>query len=180
MHAALDRLYLDHDNAARVLAWMSAEFDRLRAGNEADFRLIGDAMAYVLDYAELFHHPNEDVMFDRLEARDASLTELLLELAREHVELAEQGAELRLVVSGIERTNELDVDMVSNLGQAYTASFHRHMEVEEGSVLPLVDQIFDSADWQAIARRLVHMDDPLFGRRMPSRFQALRSRLQQG
>jgi hemerythrin-like domain-containing protein len=180
MHAALDRLYLDHDNAARVLTWMGAEFDRLRAGNEADFQLIGDAMAYVLDYAELFHHPNEDVMFDRLEARDASLAELLVELAREHVELAEQGAELRRVVSGAGRTSELDVDMVSNLGQAYTVSFHRHMEVEEGSVLPLMDQIFDSADWQAIARRLVHMDDPLFGRRMSSRFKALRTRLQQG
>ena len=180
MHAALDRLYLDHDNAARVLRWMGTEFDRLRAGNEADFQLIGDAMAYILDYAELFHHPNEDVMFARLEARDASLADLLAELAREHVELAEQGAELRLVVAGGERACELDVDMVSNLGQAYTVSFHRHMDVEEGSVLPLVDQIFESADWQAVARRLVHMDDPLFGRRMPSRFRALRGRLQQG
>ncbi len=179
MHAALDRLYLDHDNAARVLRWMGAEFDRLRAGNEADFQLIGDAMAYILDYAELFHHPNEDVIFKRLVARDASLADLLAELVREHVELAERGAELRLAVAWAERTCEFDVDMVSNLGQAYTVCFHRHMEVEEGSVLPLVDQIFESADWQTIARRLVHMEDPLFGRSMPSRFQALRSRLHQ-
>jgi hemerythrin-like domain-containing protein len=173
MHAVLERLHLDHAHALRVLRWMETEFDLLAAGQHTDLRLIEDAMAYVLDYADVFHHPNEDAIFQRLQARDESLGDLLTELVNEHRALAIAGDALRTAAAGT------DTEAIVTLGRAYAEALSRHMEVEEGAVLPLVDQIFDSGDWAAVARGVVHTDDPLFGRRIESRFESLYGRLQE-
>jgi hemerythrin-like domain-containing protein len=174
MHAVLKRLHLDHAHALRVLRWMDTEFDLLEAGQHTDLCLIEDAMAYILDYADVFHHPNEDAIFERLQARDESLGDLLTELGNEHRELAAKGDALRVAAGGS------DTSAIVTLGRAYTEALSRHMEVEEGAVLPLVDQIFDTADWAAVARGVVHTDDPLFGHRIESRFESLYGRLPEG
>ena len=47
------------------------------------------------------------------------------------------------------------------------------MSAEEREIFPLIDTVFEPADWQAVTAQIQRGDDPLFGERTKDRYRAL-------
>ena len=82
-------------------AILGEELDVLHAEGSPDYQLALDIMHYMTQYPDLFHHPREDVVFERMLLRDPSLSGVLGELLRDHQRLAKIGLEFHDTLAGV-------------------------------------------------------------------------------
>lgn len=164
MANALGQLRADHKNFARLIELLD---DQLAAASDeqrkADFSLMQDMMQYMTRYPALFHHPREDLVFERLVARQASAKPHVDKLLREHRDLADKGEgflrALRYVVDG----ELVPRETLESLGKEYLGSYRSHISTEEEQVFPIVATNLLEEDWVAVNEGIEHMADPLFG-----------------
>ena len=97
------QLQKDHLNAAKLLDLLEAQIGTLHDGETPDYLLMFDVMCYMRHYPDLFHHPKEDLIFEKLKERDPSVRPIVDNLMEEHKALAEKGVQffesLQTVVS---------------------------------------------------------------------------------
>ena len=70
---------------AKLLHLLEAEFAVYRDGGVADFDLVRDIMDYTTSWPERYHHPKENLIFEKLEDKGAEAEALTANLVAEHV-----------------------------------------------------------------------------------------------
>src|SRR6266567_7566222 len=85
----IDQLGRDHRNMRLLLDIIEEEMNAYQDGRVPDFDLLRLIAEYTLEYPDLFHHPIEDRVFERLTMRDPTANPLIGHLVREHRELSE-------------------------------------------------------------------------------------------
>lgn len=173
MSTAIRQLHEDHINIAKLLDLLEVQLGMFHQGERPDYALMMDIMQYMTNYPDLFHHPKEDLIFERLMERDVSARLVVKDLMNKHAVLAEMGNEflesLRTVV------NELMVEreIMESQGRNYIATLRDHMDVEEGQVFPLASKTLTQEDWAEIDGAMEAMEDPLFGSAVENEYLAL-------
>lgn len=160
----LHDLRTDHANVARLLELLSMQLEILLGHGSPDYGLMGDVMHYVTNYPDLFHHPKEDLVFDKLKARDTGIDETLDALVVEHRAILHSGNDLVRAL----RDAEYDPcpasrDRVEVLGWKYVGDLRRHMMTEDRDVFPVAETKLGPRDWAEIEARVETREDPLFG-----------------
>ncbi|MGH6883159.1 MAG: hemerythrin domain-containing protein, partial [Hypericibacter sp.] len=89
MMQVLDQIGRDHRNMRLVLDIVEEEVSAYHEGRNPDFDLLRSIAEYTLHYPDLFHHPKEDLVFERLVMRDPSAKAVIGDLIREHERLGE-------------------------------------------------------------------------------------------
>lgn len=173
MSRIMRQLRTDHSHAARLLGLMDRQLDRVEAGARADFALMADAMGYMTGYADRYHHPREDLLFERLRERDRSLSEVLDTLEREHQALATRGRAFLGVLSGVVDGALAERAKLEVQGREYVAFLRAHMQREDNEVFARADNALAESDWRQIDEALEVQEDPLFGRVVQEDFQDL-------
>ena len=163
MSDVLVQLHKDHVNIMRLLDLMEAQLGLFREGERPDYGLMLDIMQYMTSYPDLFHHPKEDLMFRRLTERDPGARLVVKDLINKHVVLADQGAQLLASLQNVVNDVMIERDVLESQGRAYIETLRHHMDVEEGQVFPLAQELLLPEDWAAIDEEMQAMDDPLFG-----------------
>ncbi len=130
------RLRAEHGNIARLLLVLESQLAGIHAGEEYDARLIRDALEYLLEYVDGFHHEREDLIATAMAIHEPTLGSSIASLASHHVAVRASGAELdaileRVVDGGLAPRAEL-----VQRGFAYCTALRRSMAVEE-SILDL-------------------------------------------
>ncbi len=173
MNEPLARWHEEHANFARLLDLLDAQLDSFHAGDSPDYPLMLDVMYYMTHYPDLFHHPVEDLAFERIAARDPSVSTTLQRLQEQHEELRAEGeslvAMLDDVVNGAIRSRET----VERLARSYITCFREHMQVEDTAVFPTASKVLSAKDWAEITAPFTGGDDPLFGPAIAQRYAAL-------
>lgn len=94
--------------------------------------------------------------------------------------LASKTKEFSLLIEMILQDAVVPQEMFINQLEDFIVTQKRHLELEERQVLPLIEELFTSDDWQYV-ESLWHQseDDPLFGSTIADRYKQLAERVRQ-
>lgn len=159
----LAELHNDHINLNRLLDILRAKVAKLRAGTRPNFRLMADAVDYVSDYADRYHHPLEDQMYDFFKGRDSRLDELMEECSAQHRKLHASSHELSDAIDSILNDTLMPMDQFIDRVENYINEQKGHLDFEETQIFPALERVAQADDWDELDRQLPKNEDPLFG-----------------
>ena len=80
----IERLSREHRNIERLLAVLERELEVFDRGDHPDYEVIRAIISYFELYPEVYHHPQEDLVFAKLKFRDPAAAAKVGDLALEH------------------------------------------------------------------------------------------------
>ena len=86
----IERLSQEHRNIEKLLAILERELEVFDRGDRPDYEVIRAVISYFEVYPEVYHHPQEDLVFAKLRTRDPVAAAKVGDLAREHHKGAER------------------------------------------------------------------------------------------
>jgi len=171
--------HAEHTQFSQLLNLFDAQLRTFREGDQPNYELMHDIVFYLNHYADRFHHPREDVAFERLIAREPALRAKVARLLQEHRVIAAHGAELleRLAqASGSEAI--VPRETLESAAATYLVYYRHHLSTEEREILPRAQKLLSEADWAAVVAAVpVEGADPLFGEHPQERFRELRRQI---
>lgn len=101
-------------------------------------------------------------------------------LEQEHQELADKTKAFSMLIEMILQDAVVPQDMFVAQLEDFIVTQKRHLELEERQILPLIEELFTSQDWQYV-ESLWHEneDDPVFGNTIADRYKQLVDRVRQ-
>src|ERR1700687_6389834 len=111
----IERLCQEHRNIERLLAILERELEIFDRGDRPDYEVIGAIISYFELYPEVYHHPQEDVVFAKLKIRDPAAAAKVGDLALEHQKGAERLRRVAQAVDSVLADREIlrqDVDKI--------------------------------------------------------------------
>src|SRR5215467_2602192 len=88
MSQMLQRLHQDHANLQKLLFILERQTAALDRRERPDWDIVEGTIDYLLTYPDLHHHPTEDRILRRLQAKNPLAAEPFRNLAAEHREHA--------------------------------------------------------------------------------------------
>jgi hemerythrin-like domain-containing protein len=174
MTGPLSIWHTEHVYFRRLLELLQQELDTFHRGQRPNYELMLDIVSYLRDYTDQFHHPREDVAFERLAQRCPELKLELARLAQEHRVIARAGEKLRDHLEAILDGSIVERAEVEVAAATYLVYYGNHLAKEDEIVLGRAAELLTPEDWQAVKAAVVPASDPLFGERPEERYRALR------
>lgn len=164
----------EHRYIASLLEALAEQADKLVPGATPDYRMLHDIVHYMANFPDEFHHPREDLVFERLVARDAAAGKPVQGLLDGHQEINRRSRELLLALARVTRDGKpADNAKIKALCDRYIGYYWDHINTEEGTVFPLATAKLRQDDWFAITAKSRQVDDPLFGTRVRKEYKRL-------
>jgi hemerythrin-like domain-containing protein len=171
-------LQLEHRTYGRLLDLLDATVEALELGREVELELIDLIFEYFAGYPDRCHHPKEDLVFRRLELRDASAATAVGDLLGDHDGLAKLTARTIEQVAESRRRGELYSREVIAAMREFSRCYREHIEAEDEHFIPKVFETLDRDDFDLIDFSMFDESDPLFDAQAEARFSRLRRRIQ--
>ncbi|MCC7413968.1 MAG: hemerythrin domain-containing protein [Gammaproteobacteria bacterium] len=177
MNDPLKKFRAEHVDFRRLLGIVEEEVQTLAMAGRPDYAILLDAMDYMTQYPDRFHHPVEDFVFAHLAQQQPQVRAAVDELHAEHRAIAASGTALRQRLEAVVNGALMPRAALLEPASEYVRVFHAHMEREERLLLPLAERALDAGDLAQIELPAPDHEDPLFGSREQHRYQALQRRL---
>ena len=177
----IDLLRQEHRNIEKLLVVLEQELSVFDRGERPDYEVVGAVIAYFQVYPDAYNHPQEDMVFEKLKARDPAAAANIGDLAAEHRSGAER---LRQVAQAVESVLMMDWVVprhtVDDIIRDFIVHARRHIAMEERDFFPAAVKALQPEDWAEIASsRLTVRKDPLFSETVEERFDAVRRHILQ-
>jgi len=177
----IDLLRQEHRNIEKLLVVLEQELSVFDRGERPDYEVVGAVIAYFQVYPDAYHHPQEDMVFEKLKAPDTAAAANIGDLAAEHRSGAER---LRRVAQAVESVLMMDWVVprhtVDDIIRDFIVHARRHIAMEERDFFPAAVKALQPEDWAEIASsRLTVRKDPLFSETVEERFDAVRRHILQ-
>ena len=169
--------HAEHMRFASLLDFIEQQMAVFHAGQDPDYELLRDVVHYLHHYADRYHHPREDVAFERLVKHDPGLRFPINRLLQEHRVLDSAGRTLLELLDDILGDVVHQRADVEAAAATYLVYYRRHLDMEEDEILPRAARMLEPADWAAVATAVPPVPDPLFGDAVTERYHELRRRL---
>lgn len=166
--------HADHVVFARLLDLFESQLEAFHAGERPNYELMTEIVDYLRQYGDRFHHPREEVAFERLVERDPGMRLPVNRLLQEHRVIARAGDEV------LERLGEIVEDVmieraaVEAAAATYLVYYRHHLTTEERKVLPRAGELLTEDDWAAVKDAIEDASDPLSGADFEERYRELR------
>jgi hemerythrin-like domain-containing protein len=170
----LDAIHDDHVNMAKMLDALERQLAVFDAGETPDYDIVQGVVDYCLGYPDLYHHPKEDLVFERLQAIDPEAAARVGDLPGEHADLSALVRRLKEAVAAVLGDLEVPRGRFDETLREFLDAYRLHMSKEESVFLRAARRALSAEDLAAIQDRLAHPADPLFGAPGEERFAALR------
>ncbi|MFO7551471.1 MAG: hemerythrin domain-containing protein [Haliea sp.] len=174
-------LLAEHVHLTHITELMAAQLEALASDAPADSHVLYEIMSYMVDWADRYHHPREDLIYGRAAELDRQLADDVDSLQRQHDAMADNALALQQLIADWRR-GAADSDAVVAAGRAYIDHSLAHMRSEEELVFPRIESVLTAADWLELELddRLRPASDPVFGPRIDREFRNLRRKLRRG
>lgn len=166
--------HAEHACFRRLLAVLQAQLAAFHGGERPNYELMLDIVSSLREYADRFHHPSEDVAFDRLAQRAPELALPLAQLKQEHRVIARAGQALVGHLEAILEGAVVPRAEVEMAAATYLVYYGNHIAKEEEDVLARAAALLGPEDWAAVMDAAPHVRDPLFGEQPEERSRSLR------
>jgi hemerythrin-like domain-containing protein len=169
----------EHRNIEQLLLVLERELNVFSRGDRPDYEIINAVISYFLDYPDCCHHPKEDMIFEKLKARDYVAAESVGDLEAEH---RSEGKRLRRVsdmIRGILTNEEAPGQTFDNVMRDFVEQERRHMKMEERVLFSSAVTALRPEDWAVIEARWSETEDSLFNVAMEEKCESIRERILQ-
>jgi hemerythrin-like domain-containing protein len=163
----------EHRNIDKLLLVLERELDVFDRSEEPDYEIFQAVIQYFQDYPENCHHPKEDMVFEKLKARDAGAADRVGDAEADHRVETLRLRRLVEAVDDILAGREFLRQTFHDVVHEFTAHQRQHMDKEERLLFPAAIKGLRPEDWADIDARLNDRKDPLFNGVIETKFQAL-------
>jgi hemerythrin-like domain-containing protein len=173
----IERLSREHRNIEKLLAILERELEVFGRGDRPDYEVIRTVISYFEVYPEVYHHPQEDLVFAKLRERDPATAAKVGDLAGEHKKGAERLRRVAQAVGYVLADGEVLRQNVDTIVRDFIAHERHHMMMEDRDFFPAALKALQPQDWTEIASAVSGHKDPLFSDVTEERFDALRAHI---
>jgi hemerythrin-like domain-containing protein len=173
----IERLSREHRNIETLLAVLERELEVFDRGERPDYEVIRAIISYFQLYPELYHHPQEDLVFAKLRLRDPAAAAKVGNLALEHQKGAERLRRFAQAVDGVLADREILRQDVDRIVRDFIESERRHIMMEDRDFFPAALKALQPQDWTEIASASTSQEDPLFSEAAEETFDELRAHI---
>ena len=177
MTKIIESLREEHRNIEQLLLVLERELNVFSRGDRPDYEIINAVISYFLDYPDCCHHPKEDMIFEKLKARDSVAAESVGDLEAEH---RNEGNRLRRVsdmIRGILINEEAPGQTFDNVMRDFVEQERRHMKMEERVLFSSAVTALRPEDWAVIEARWSETEDSLFNVAMEEKCESIRDHI---
>lgn len=156
MNLIIEQLNQDHRQLVRVLYHLEQSIKSLSGLGKTSpgVERILDILDYIQVYPEIWHHPTEDIIYELLLQKDIPQPERLANCIEEHGILELLTENLHSYLDQLAAGREQVRLRLIKAGSDYVKRQLQHMEHEQKTLFPLIEQYLDDADWDVIKERL--------------------------
>ncbi|MFO1284105.1 MAG: hemerythrin domain-containing protein [Burkholderiales bacterium] len=169
--------HTEHVYFGQLLKLLRKEVDVFHGGEEPNYELMLDIIAYLRDYSDSVHHPREDIAFERLARHCPDLRIVLSRLQQEHRVIARAGENLHDRLEAILAGEVIAREDVEADAATFLVYYETHIAKEESDVLARAAKHLTGDDWEAVRAFGKGRSDPLFGKEAHERFKELRRQI---
>ena len=173
----IERLSREHRNIEMLLAVLERELEIFDRGSRPDYEVIRAIISYFELYPEVYHHPQEDLVFAKLKHRDPTAAVKVGNLALEHQEGAERLRRVAQAIDSVLADQEIPRKNVDNIVRDFIEHQRRHIMMEDRDFFPAALNALEPQDWTEIASTLTNHEDPLFSEAAEERFDSVRAHI---
>jgi hemerythrin-like domain-containing protein len=179
MSRIIQTLREEHRNIEELLLVLEQELSVVDRNERPDYEIMRAVISYFQDFPDCCHHPKEDMIFERIKARDPVAAESVGDLEAEH---QDEGKRLRRVADMI-RSILTDHDVLGQTFHDVMRDFieceRKHMEMEERFLFSTAINVLRPEDWVRIDARWSDWKDSMFEVAFEEKCQSLRERILQ-
>ena len=160
MYDIVEQIRDDHISMSKILSIMEQDIRRIGDEDNHDYALLVDCMRYMVEYADVVHHPKEDAMMSCLLNKSAYLEALVREVEMQHKSIGKSSIEFYDLVKIAQSGKPVDKDNIAKLGMRYIEMQRKHMDLEEGYLLSKVRALLLHDDYLRINKEYENYRDP--------------------
>ena len=175
----IDSLRQEHRNIEKLLQVLERELKVFARGERPDYEVIQAVIAYFQVYPDVYHHPPENLVFQKLKARDSTAAANIGDLEAAHRSGSDRLRQVAQAVDSVLADRELLRQAVEDVIRDFIEQERRHMAMEERDFFPAAVKALEPQDWMEITSRLTDQPDPLFSEIVEERFDAVRRHIMQ-
>lgn len=164
----------EHKYVLRLITILEDEARTLAEGEPADFECMADILNYITHYPDRYHHPKEELIFDRMVDADAKIQKILKTLRRDHGRVATMGQGITDAIEEVKKSSSKKkrCDLAKTI-ETYTLRLREHINLEETQIFVPAATLLSKADWKAIDKEIKPILDPIFGEKKSEEFMSL-------
>lgn len=161
----------EHKFALRLLVLLEEQADMLESGAKVDRECVRDVFHYMTNYPDRYHHPKEDLIFDRMQDADPDTAAVIERLRHGHKQIDELGKTLYNQVMTFGSTpGKRQRSRFLRDARSYISGLREHMALEESKVFMPAMELLSARDWKAIDEQIRPVIDPVFGAEKKSEY----------
>lgn len=170
----IERLSKEHRNIRKLLAILERELEIFDTGGRPDYEVIRSIISYFEVYTEIYHHPQEDLVFAKLAIRDPATAKRIGNLAGEHRRGSNRLRKVAEAIDLVLSDEEILRQTVDAIVREFIVHERRHVTMEDQEFFPAALKALKSQDWDDIAAAVDRHSDPLFSDVTEERFSQVR------
>lgn len=170
-------LQAEHASLAKFLTALEHQLDRFRQGEPTDYDIVQGVVDYCLAYPDLYHHPKEDLVYEKLRIRDEALADRIGDVVADHERLARLTRRFAAAVHNVLQEVDVSRDAFEQTANDFLYAYRSHMREEEEQLFPAALRALTEEDWREIDSKVTRPEDPLFGESGDRRFVRLRQEI---
>lgn len=153
----------EHKYVLRLMVLLEKEAKVLCEGNPADMECISHILNYITHYPDKYHHPKEELIFDRMVNADRETQRVIRKLRSGHAHVAEMGQAITDEIEAVSKSNSKRKreDLGKN-ALNYVYELREHIKLEETRIFTPALELLSKADWKAIDKEIIPIIDPVF------------------
>ena len=173
----IERIRREHGYMTRLLAILRGKLQLLKEEQPINYSLVQEIVDYLSRHSEAVHHPKEDILY-RHYMQHYGEHEEVADLEREHLALSETTHDFLNTVEMILNDAVVPQHVFMEQLEGFINSQRKHLEMEEQSILPMINRTFSVSDWQQVESQWsCNEDDPVFGSTIADRYAQLAKRV---
>jgi len=173
----IERLSREHRNIEKLLTILERELEIFDRGDRPDYEVIHAIISYFKVYPEVYHHPQEDLVFAKLRIRDPAAAAKVGELAHEHQKGAERLHRVAQAVDSVIADRDILRHSVDTIVRDFIDHERHHIMMEDRDFFPAALKALEPQDWTEIASAVTGHRDRLFSDVAEEGFDMLRAHI---
>ena len=173
----IERLTEEHSNIEKLLVILERELEVFDRGKRPDYEVFRAIISYFEVYTEIYHHPQEELVFAKLQERDPAAAAKIGNLADEHRKGTERLRRVAHAIRNVLADREILRQNVDAVIRDFISCERRHMAAEDRNFFPAAINALKPHDWTEIASAVTAHKDPLFSDNAEERFGVLREHI---
>lgn len=177
MTRMIELLHGEHRDVEKLLNVLEDELKVFDRRERPDYEVIQAIISYFQDYPDCCHHPKEDMIFDKLKARNPPAAKRIGDVEAEHRQETERLDRVARVVRNVLLDREIARQTFSDVMRDFIDHQRVHMAMEERTLFPAAANALRPEDWQEIELKWNDKTETLFNVAMEEKCRSLRDRI---